>query len=130
MKKVMHNKNTRSLLVISVTLVIIILILIVVNLLIPVFKNNNNLAKECLEFEDQEAMECLEAKVDLFFDEDDCINALKVYDDIPANRFDKFTLSILYDDAYSMSLSCDNTDLENYWMDKKESISNQLEAMD
>ena len=93
--------------------------------------SDDNLAKECLQTSgDSSIMECLGDKAFSYYEEGDCVKALKVYDDIPAEQFDKRTLSDIYNDAYSFSLSCEDESLQIYWTDKFTELSNQLEAVD
>lgn len=112
-------------------------VLVIINVLLPMVRNkeynysDDNLARECLEAgEDVDSSECLEDKAFSYLEEDDCKNALKVYDDVPVEVVDKAELAHLYDDAYAMSLSCDDESLQNYWAEKNKEISSQLEATD
>lgn len=123
------EKSLRSLLFVSFALLAIVVVLIVVIVIVSIMNNNRNLAEECLQ--DEETMsECLADKAFSYSMNDDCTNALKVYDDIPADRFDKYTLSDLYNEAYSISVSCGDESLRDYWSKKFEEISNQIEGMD
>lgn len=71
--------------------------------------------------------ECLESKAWKFFKEGDCDSALRVYDYIPTDQYDDYSLSDRYAEAYSLSLSCDE-EKQEYWKNKFEELSNKLEA--
>ena len=133
MKKVMHNKNSKATLVASIIIIAIMIILIIVNLVLFFIRKHesDNLAKSCLEIEDDAmVVNCIEEKANAYDDAGDCVNALKVYDSIPEDRLDKYVLSDLYDEAYSLSSDCEDGLREDYWADKLEALSSQLEGRD
>lgn len=136
MEKGRHKTEVKILIIALSILAIIILILIITNLLVLFADDisinslgSDNLAKDCLRSED--VMSCLYEKAYYYYEnEHDCKKALKVYDDIPAERFDEYELSDFYNDAYSMSTSCDDESLEKYWEQKFNNLSNRLEGRD
>ena len=131
-----HGMNTKNMIVILSSLALLIILLVIIIVAVFIIKNkeynlsDDNLAKDCLQNQDDAMHECIEDKAWSYFQAGDCEKALKVYDDIPADRFDKYTLSDFYDEAYSLSLSCEDESLQNYWLNKFESLSNQLEGRD
>ncbi|MBQ6414227.1 hypothetical protein IJI28_01200 [Candidatus Saccharibacteria bacterium] len=132
-----HNVDTKTLVIVLSSLLLVAIALVVAIVFLPMANKRNNdysednLAKECLEAgEDMDLSECLEDKSFSYFEEGDCEKALKVYDDVPVGLVSKVELAHLYDEAYSLSLSCDDESLQNYWMGKNDEISNQLEATD
>ena len=131
--------DTRGLVIVLGLLMIVVVALIVVNVIVlttdtgDIVANlgEDNLARECLMKEDDASIEyCLSGKAFAFIDEGDCEKALKVYDDIPVEIYDKRHLSYLYDEAYSLSLSCEDESLETYWLNKLNNMTEQLEAID
>lgn len=134
MKKGRHKSEAKALIIALSILVVIILILIVINILVlfadeisVISLGNDNLSKDCLLSEDVSS--CLYEKAYNYYEnEHDCEKALKVYDDIPAERFDEYELSDFYNDAYSMSTSCDDKSLEKYWEQKFNDLSSRLEG--
>lgn len=134
MKKGRHKSEAKALIIALSILVVIILILIVINILVlfadeisVISLGNDNLSKDCLLSEDVSS--CLYEKAYNYYEnEHDCEKALKVYDDIPAERFDEYELSDFYNDAYSMSTSCDDKSLEKYWEQKFNNLSSRLEG--
>ena len=136
MEKGRHKTEVRALIIALSVLVFLVLVLIVANVL-ALFADeisinnlgNDNLAKDCLRSED--VMDCLHEKsFNYYKNEHDCQKALKVYDDIPAERFDDYELSDFYNDAYSMSISCNDESLEKYWEQKFNDLSSRLESWD
>ena len=136
MKEGKEKANHKSLWLALILLFFVIIILVVINILIPIINtttpdDSNSLVKDCLQSEDINVLtDCIEAKVDEYTGQDDCAQALKVYDDIPVNRFDPYTLQDLYDQAYSLSIDCEDGAQQEYWKEKSESLSNQLEGRD
>lgn len=130
-----YSFDTKVLVTVLSLLSVVAVVLIVANILVPVLNgrkydfSDNNLAKECLEMEDDSLAEsCIEEKVYSYYDEGDCENALKVYDDIPDGWFEEDSMGYFYDDAYSISLSCEDESLQAYWENKNNTFSNQAEA--
>lgn len=117
-------------------LVVMIVVLVIVNMLLPAMNDRadvERLVKPCLELNDddeQTVAGCLEEKAFFYLDEGDCEKALMVYDYIPVERYDDYSLADRYDEAYSLSLSCDDTSKQEYWKNKFEELSNKLEASD
>lgn len=77
--------------------------------------------------DDEMVIKCLNKEALSYYDEGDCEKALSVYDDIPEDRFDKYLLNQLYNDAYVLSLSCD-THLREYWENRRYNLASQLEG--
>lgn len=94
--------------------------------------NGNNLAKECLERNtEDDVIDCLDEKAFAYYDDEhDCAKALKVYDDIPTTQFNEQAIARLYDEAYSLSLECDDEALQNYWEEKNEAAWSHLGGRD
>lgn len=137
MEKGKHKTEIKVLIIALSALAAIILILIVVNIKLSLDDKNShpplsddNLAKECLEGDNEQWMDCLDDKASGYLDERDCEKALKVYEDIPPDWFDKYTLADLYDEAYALSLSCDDLSIQNYWKKKLKEVSKDLEGRD
>lgn len=130
-----NNKANTRLLIVALSLMFVIIALaIAIVVLSTANKNsinslsNDNLAKECLLMNSESSiMDCLDEKASTYYDEGDCGKALQVYDDIPTDAFDKHFLSNLYNEAYSISIGCDES-LQNYWNNKFKELSNQLEG--
>ena len=92
--------------------------------------SDDNFAEECLQGEDDGVIiDCLDEKSFEYYNNGDCEKALKVYDDVPVDLFDKNTLANIYDEAYSLSLDCNDESLRLYWENKSESIWSQLEGV-
>ncbi len=115
-------------------LVFVALVLIIVNALIfmngnkPGAVNDDNLAKECLSIADAEEMiQCVDETSFDYYMQDDCDKAMKIYADVPEDMLDKTNLAFLYNEAYSMSLSCGDELSQGNWKEKYENIANQLE---
>ena len=108
-----------------------VIILLTINVVLLFTKNNSeDLAAECLELSDKgEAEQCLNEKSFKYYQEEDCYKATKVYDDIPADYFDQYTMTLLYEEAYSTSVDCEDPSLEEYWRVKSEALSSQMEAL-
>ena len=116
-------------------LVFAALVLMIVNALI--FMNDNkpgavinddNLAKDCLLMADAEEMiQCVDETSFDYYMQDDCDKAMKIYADVPEGMLDKTNLAFLYNEAYSMSLSCGDELSQENWKEKYENIANQLE---
>lgn len=130
-----HAVDAKILVVVLSLLSVVAVILVVANIMIPVLNRRNydfsddNLAKDCLLAEDEMSVdECLEDKAFSYYEEDDCEKALKVYDDIPSGWFEEDTLIHLYDEAYSLSLSCEDESLQSYWEEKNNKFMNRTEA--
>lgn len=136
MKEGKERANHKALWVALALLIFAIVILVVANILIPAIHtathyDDNNLVKECLQSDDVNvSTDCVEAKAEEYTDQGDCTQALKVYDDIPADHYDPYALQDLYDQAYSLSIDCEDGTLQEYWKAKSESLSNQLEGRD
>lgn len=129
-KEVQTEKaNNKPLVILLISL--LTLIVVIVGIIIVLNNKNGlgdgNLARECLDTEDVTG--CLYEKAYNYYEnEHDCEKALKVYDDIPAEQFDEYELSDLYNDAYSLSYSCEDESLKNYWEQKFNSLSSRLEG--
>lgn len=134
MEKGRHKTEVKALIIALSVLVFLVIILIVANILVLFadeisisFLGNDNLAKDCLLSEDVSS--CLYEKAYNYYEnEHDCQKALKVYDDIPIERFGDYELSDLYNDAYSMSTSCNDESLKEYWEQKFNDLSSRLEG--
>jgi hypothetical protein len=136
MEKGKYKTEIKVLIIALSALVAIILILIAVIIKLSLDNKNShpplsddNLAKECLEGDNEQWMDCLDDKASGYLEERDCEKALKVYEDVPPDWFDKYTLADLYDEAYSLSLSCDDLSLREYWEKKFNNLSKELEGM-
>lgn len=133
-----HEKDTKGLVVVFLLLLFVVVGLVVAIVVVLIMNRepidelgNDNLAKECLKASgDTSIKSCLEDKAMVYYEKGDCKAALRVYDDVPVESFDEHELLYLYDDAYSMSLDCDDESLQSYWKDKLESLSSQSEARD
>jgi uncharacterized membrane protein YvbJ len=92
---------------------------------------SSGLIRDCFETNDEDAiMECLNEKAfSIYADENNCEKALKVYDDIPDDSMSDRSIAMLYDEAYSLSLSCDDLSLRTYWNEKSERKWERLEGM-
>ena len=133
------KKNTEGLFVALTILVFAAVVLIIVNVELFYLRGGVNnkpdvekVAKECWYLDEEDEMstaECLESKAWMFFEEGDCDSALRVYDYIPTDQYDDYSLSDRYAEAYSLSLSCDE-EKQEYWKNKFEELSNKLEAKD
>lgn len=130
-----HSFDTKVLIAVLSLLSVVAVVLVVANILVPILNgrrydfSDDNLAKECLEMKDDLSAEsCIEEKVYSYYDEGDCENALKVYDDIPDSWFEEDYMGYIYDDAYSISLSCEDESSQAYWENKNNKFSNQTEA--
>lgn len=132
-----NKANTQLLVVILSLLLFAITVLIIVIVIFNTMRNSivddlgdDNLAKECLRVdEDFSAKDCLEEKAQSYLDIGDCENALKVYEDIPAGWFDDYSLSDRYEEAYTLSFSCDES-VQNYWKNKHDTLLKRLEVRD
>ena len=132
------NKTNTQLWAVLFSLLFIIIVLVVVLVVLPIVNrssidslSDDNLAKECLLMNGESSVtDCLDEKSSAYYDEGDCEKALRVYDDIPADAFDKYSLSDLYNEAYSTSIGCGDESLQSYWKNKFEELSNQLEGRD
>lgn len=122
--------DSKYLVIILSVIVVLIIILVLANIsLLLSKKNDGGLAKDCLsENIDVSVGACLDDLAYSYYDDGDCERALKVYEDIPEDRFDKYELQDYYDDAYSLSLECDDTSLQDYWENKSNALSNQSEG--
>ena len=138
MDREVQNPHKKPLIIVLVILLFVILILVLVNLIILFRGRDNgnkslgddNLTKECFQdYESEQTEDCIEEKSSSYFDEGNCELALKVYDDIPEDQFDKYTLLHFYDEAYQLSSLCNDDNLEDYWEAKFNGLSSQLEAM-
>lgn len=136
-----EEKNTigvRGLVIILVGLIVSAIALAVIIVVMNSMNDNvvdklddDNLAKECLLKEDDASREyCLSDKSFELYEAGDCEKALKVYDDIPAEMYDDRHLAYLYDQAYGLSLTCEDEALETYWEDKLNALTEHLEAVD
>ena len=125
-----NNKPLVILLISLLTLIVVIVgvIIIVLNNKNSQPNNQENLAIECLDGDSELLNDCLDDKAFEYFEEGDCVKALKVYDDVPVDRVDQDTLEYLYDEAYSMSISCEDETLEEYWRKKNDQFNNKTEA--
>ena len=137
MEKGRHKIEVKILIITLSILAMVILALIITIIKLSLANENarpslsdDNLAKECLEGDNEQWMDCLEEKASAFIDQRDCENALKVYEDIPPDWFDEYTLADLYDEAYSLSFSCDDLSVQQYWEKKLNNLSKQLEGRD
>ena len=124
-----HKKNEKALLMILSLLFLMMVALIVVIVVLATRSNYDKTAMtECLKNDDElEAVTCIKNLAFSYYEKDGCRTALKIYDDVPEERFEMVFLKNLYNEAYSMSLSCDES-LQKYWKDKYEGIANQLEG--
>jgi hypothetical protein len=131
-----HEKENMGLVITLLSLLFVVVMLVVAVVVLFVMNRDSgneygddNLAKECLKVDgDISIKSCLEDMAWSYYEDGDCDMALKVYDDVPVDIFDEYALSDLYDDAYSMSLGCDDESLQSYWKDKFEGLSARLEA--
>ena len=135
-KKSKYKTEVVGLVVVLIILVVVMIILGVTNVLLPAVSDRSDvekLVKQCLDLNDdseQTVASCLEEKAFFYLDEGDCNKALMVYDFIPTERYDDYSLADRYNEAYSLSLSCDDTAKQEYWKKKFEELSNKLEARD
>lgn len=131
-----RENGNRNLIIVLSLLSFVVVVLVVVIMVLPIVKKlpitsltDDNLAKECLLEDDESlALDCLDKKASAYYDEGDCGKALKVYDDIPVGVFDEYTLSDDYSEAYALSLRCEDEELQQYWKNKFEELSSQLEG--
>lgn len=132
-----HRKINNNVVVLVLLVLMIVMVgLIVANVVVltrgeddMIELGDDNLAKDCLQKDNEESMEnCLNDRAFDYFMDNDCENALKVYEDVPADRLDKRLVSHLYDEAHSLSMSCDDESLQEYWEDKLNKSLGQLEA--
>lgn len=137
MEKQNHKAGVKAIIVVLLVLVFVAIILVVVNVFVLLTNKNDinnlgddNLAKECLKGDNEDWMGCLEDKSLEYYDEGDCGSALKVYEDVPPDWVNEYVLADLYNEAYSLSLSCDDLSLQHYWGEKFNDLSKQLEGMD
>ena len=132
------KSNHKSLIVVLILLCVVAIVLAVIIVVMNSMNNSvvdklddGNLAKECLLKEDDASREyCLSDKSFELYEAGDCEKALKVYDDIPAEMYDDRHLAYLYDQAYGLSLTCEDEALETYWEDKLNALTEHLEAVD
>ena len=128
MSKVDDRVLKLILLVLSSLMVVMIITVIVV---VINKQDDGDLAKACLQAENDGAiMDCLDEKAYSYYEEGDCEKALKVYDDVPADRFDEYTLSDIYQEAYALSDGCKDKSLRKYWLDKYSEATDHLEGRD
>ena len=129
-----HKVEAKTLVAVLALLSVVIVVLIVLIVLLALreeYSDNGGLVGGCYETDDEDAIvECLNEEAFSFYsDENDCEKALKVYDDIPENSLSDRSAAILYDEAYSLSLSCDDLSLQEYWEEKSERKWEHLEGM-
>ena len=132
-----HNVDNKTLIIVLSSLLLMAVVLVVALVFLSKlnvqkdYYDDNNLAKECLQAENEGKLaDCLDEKAFSYYEEGDCEKALKVYDDAPKERFSEYGLSDLYNEAYAMSNSCEDEALINYWAEKYEAVSSQLEGVD
>lgn len=124
-----NNKPLVILLISLLTLIAIIVGAILLNL-----NNRNNrpdngdLAAECLYGDDESITNCLDDKAFDYYEKDDCIKAMEVYYDVPENRIGQDMLQHLYNEAYSMGVSCEDKSSEEYWLKKIQQLNKGTEA--
>ena len=122
------QKRGNLIMVVALSLLVVAVIVLIVLNVVFAISNNKELSSECLRIkEDIEAMDCLNEEAFSYYDDNNCVEALKVYEGIPENRFNSDLLSRLYGRAYQMSLSCDE-DLQSYWKEKFDEVSKLVEA--
>ena len=83
-------------------------------------EEEEEIAWDCSQLDDGDrdmVLYCLGREANSYYEAGDCVKALKVYDDISEDRFDKSIWASLYNEAYSISLSCDES-LQEYWENK------------
>ena len=131
-----HNVDTKTLVIVLSSLLLLAVALVIAIVFLPINNqesndDGDNTAEECLQAENEGKLaDCLDEKAFSYYEEGDCEKALKVYDDAPKERFSKYGLSDLYNEAYAMSNSCEDEALINYWAEKYEAVSSQLEGVD
>ena len=130
------DSSKKLVVVLALLSVVVVVLVVLIVLLTPHEKHDGNngysgLARDCYEIGDEDAiMECLNDKAFSFYsDENDCEKALKVYDDISEGSLSDRSVAMLYDEAYSLSLSCDDSSLQEYWEEKSERKWEHLEGM-
>ena len=133
-----EHKDSKILIGVVGFLGLTVAILVVVNLFLFLSRKGSwlnpdeDLAADCVSIEDNvAAKECIDnLSFTYFYEQNDCNKALEVYDDIPEGRFDEDWLSVIYSDAYSMSLSCEDMAVRQYWKEKYNVILSQLEDIE
>lgn len=130
MQKVNDNHKKISITVL-VSLLVVIVVLIVVNVAIGIKQNGNTddgADSDCLKLKsEEEVLDCIDEEAFSRYETVGCEEALKVYDEVPEGLFDDAWLELVYDNAYSLSLSC-NESLQEYWSVKFSNVAARTEA--
>lgn len=130
MQKVNDNHKKISI-VVLVSLLVAIIVLVFVNIAIGLKHSEevgNEIETDCTKLKDkEEALDCIDEKAFSNYQTAGCEEALKVYDEVPEGLFDDAWLELVYDNAYSLSLSC-NESLQEYWSVKFSNIAARTEA--
>ena len=130
MEKRQRDRNVKPLINILIILVITIIILILITI-ITIINNSKDTGDNCLQEDNEEAIfDCLSEKSFEYYDEDNCEKALKVYSDFPVDNLSTDLKARIYDEAYSLSLDCEDTASQQYWGDKYEKLTSNLEGKD